>query len=74
MKKRKPDPTSGSQVMVERDTPILILQQSAREEYVVTHRALPAPVEGIVRVRRVLKLALRAFGLRCTSIRREEEL
>jgi hypothetical protein len=42
-----------------------------REEYVVTLRALPASVEGIVRVRRVLKLALRAFGLRCTSIRRE---
>lgn len=66
MKKRKPDGgTSGP--LTRRETPILPL--TAGEEYVVTLRALPAPVEGIVRVRRVLKLALRAFGLRCTSIR-----
>jgi hypothetical protein len=45
-------------------------KRAMREEYVVTLRALPAPVEGIVRIRRVLKMALRAFGLRCISVRR----
>jgi hypothetical protein len=68
VRKRKPDPTSGSQVIRDAGS----LPHTPREMYVVTLRALPAPVEGVVRVRRVLKLALRAFGLRCVSIRREE--
>jgi hypothetical protein len=44
------------------------------EEFVVTLRALPAPIEGVVRVRRLLKIAFRSLGLRCVSIRRKEEL
>ncbi len=42
------------------------------ETYTVTLRSLPgytAPV--IVRLRRFLKVALRAFGLRCVSIRKD---
>jgi hypothetical protein len=69
MRKREPDVRPSGP---ETKPSAQIVPHPAREEYVVTLRALPAPVEGIVRVRRVLKLALRAFGLRCVSIRREE--
>jgi len=29
----------------------------------------PGPIEGIARVRRILKMALRIYGLRCIGIR-----
>jgi hypothetical protein len=45
-------------------------KRAQRTVYVIRLRELPAPVEGIVRVRHVLKLALRSFGLRCIGIRR----
>jgi hypothetical protein len=42
------------------------------DTYVVTLVELPAPVTGIVRIKRLLKTLLRAYGLKCIGIRRAE--
>jgi hypothetical protein len=38
------------------------------EDLVVRLRPLPSSVPGIVRLRRLLKLMLRGFGLKCVSV------
>ena len=38
-----------------------------RERYALTLESLPDDAPPIIRLRRFLKMALRAYGLRCTS-------
>jgi len=42
-----------------------------RERFVLTLESLPEKVPSEVRLRRLLKLALRAFGLRCVRVEPE---
>jgi hypothetical protein len=44
------------------------MKRAEQPEYRLRFRALPDRVPPIIRLRRLLKLALRAFGMRCVMI------